>query len=159
MTISAKTRTGVRRSIAVLALAGAAAALCGGAAIAQPYDGQGPSYYDQGPLSYDQGPNDAYTTGELTVIAPRVYGRSAIGAPIQQVSTSRVVYWRDLDLASPWGRDALRSRIRSAARSACDQLDFLYPDAVDNAGDCYTTAVRNGMYNANYVTGYAIAER
>lgn len=98
------------------------------------------------------------TVGELTVTAPEVVGRSAIGAPIERVSASRVVEFRDLDLETRWGRDTLRSRIRWAARSACDELDARYPTTVEDPSDCYRDAVRTGMVRASYVTGYEVAE-
>jgi len=103
-------------------------------------------------------PQPAYTTSDVVVIAPRTAGRSAIGAPIERVRASRIVEFRDLDLSTPWGADALRRRIRSAARDACDELDFRYPITVDTGDDCFADAVHNAMIRASYVTGYDIAE-
>ena len=130
--------------LTALAVAAGGMMLLGGAATAQPYD-----YND------DYAPA---TVGELTVTAPEVVGRSDIGAPIERVRASRAVDFQDLDLGTRWGRDRLRTRIRWAARSACDELDARYPITVDGGGDCYRDAVRDAMDQANYVTGYEIAE-
>ncbi len=131
--------------LTVLAFAAAGALLAGSAARAQPYDD-----YD-----YDSGPS---TVGELTVTAPYTVGRSAIGAPIQEVRASRIVEFRDLDLDTAWGAHALRARIRYAARSACEELDARYPVTVDDPSNCYQNAVRTGFQRAAYVTGYRIAD-
>ena len=67
----------------------AVVALTAGAAKAQ-------AYYD---TSYD--PDGAYTTGEVTVYAPRVYhDQSRVGSPEEIVRESRLVRADDLDLAA-----------------------------------------------------------
>jgi UrcA family protein len=133
-------------------MAAAVVAAAGLAIVAMPAKAQDP-YYGGGYY-----PEPAYTTPDVIVTAPRTMGRSAIGAPIERVRASRVVEFRDLDLSRPWGADALRYRIRSAARDACDELDFRYPITVDTGADCYNDAVHNAMIRASYVTGYDIAE-
>jgi UrcA family protein len=110
---------------------------------AQPYD------------PYDTG----YASGEIVVQPPRTLGRSAIGAPIRLVTAQRVVRFDDLDLASYDGRQALRHRIQRAARDACDYLDARYPITDENSPDCYSTAVRDAMMQAEDLTGYAVASR
>ncbi len=136
--------TSVSLRLTALAVATGAMVLIGSAATAQPYD----SDDDYAPA----------TVGELTVTAPEVVGRSEMGVPIERVRASRLVDFQDLDLGTRWGRDRLRTRIRWAARSACDELDARYPITVDGGGDCYRDAVRSAMDQANYVTGYEIAE-
>ena len=126
-------------ALAALGLAGLSAL----PATAQPYD------------PYDTG----YASGEIIVQPPRTLGRSAIGAPIRLVSTSRTVRFGDLDLASYDGRQALRHRIQRAARDACDDLDARYPITDENSPDCYSTAVRDAMLRAEDITGYAVASR
>ncbi len=106
---------------------------------------------------YPYGPDET-TVGEI-VVSPPVLGRSAIGAPIRLVSTSRVVRFGDLDLGAPWGRHELRVRIERAARNACDDLEARYPVTADDSPDCYRTAVRNAMVDAEDLTGYAVASR
>jgi UrcA family protein len=116
---------------------GAAALAAGAALLASAVYAQTTSGYDQ---------DQATTTGELDIYAPRVVGRSAIGAPIEVVRESRVVYTGDLDLRYSWGVRALRHRIQRAARDACDDLDARYPITEQGGPDCYKEAVR-GAYN------------
>lgn len=132
-----------------IGLAAAAVAL-----VALPAAAQSDRDYDDG---YDQ--DGAYTTDEMTVYAPRTLGRSAIGAPIRRVSTSRVVEMGDLDLSTSWGARELRHRIEMAARDACDDLDARYPITDESSPDCYATAVHNGEAEAEDLTGYMVAER
>jgi UrcA family protein len=90
---------------------------------------------------YDQG-----SGGEITVYGARHPERAyATGAPIEDVQTSRVVYYGDLDLRSREGRRVLRARIYSAADEACDQLDTMYPAAADDNPPCRETAFRDAM--------------
>ena len=124
--------------VAAMAMAGL---LCVGAARAQTY-----GYYDS--------PEYVTTTEGVTVYAPRNYGRSAIGAPIEAVRESRVVYARDLDLSTYWGARTLRHRIESAARDACDDLDARYPITVDNPRDCVDGAVNGAMRQVEYRLGF-----
>ncbi|MHB8528110.1 MAG: UrcA family protein [Caulobacteraceae bacterium] len=133
--------TATGRRAAALALAAIGLTLAAHPASAQPYD---------------DGP---YTFGDVTITAPRIVGRSAIGAPIERVSASRVVPIGDLDLGAYWGRRALRARVSRAARSACDELDARYPITDERTPDCYATTFREGMVQAEYATGYALAER
>jgi UrcA family protein len=131
-----------------LRMAGVALGALGLALVALPVAAQ--SYYDNDP---------GYTSDDLTVTAPRTLGRSAIGAPIRNVSESRIVQTSDLDLGTSWGARELRRRIESAARSACDDLDARYPITSEDSPDCYRTAVRDAMMQAEDLTGYDIAMR
>lgn len=131
----------VRMTVGVAALA-LAGVLSVPSVQAQPY-----GYYDN--------PNYVTTAEGVTVYAPRRnYGRSAIGAPIEAVRESRVVYARDLDLSTYWGARALRRRIEHAARDACDDLDVRYPITVDPPEDCYNGAVRGAMRQVEYRVGF-----
>jgi len=140
---------------AILAMGGIGAAAAGAAAAlavtAVPAAAQN-TYYDPYYPGYT-------TTEEMTVYAPRVVGRSRIGAPIREVSTSRVVRISDLDLGTDWGVRELRYRVQRAARDACEELDARFPITAEDSPDCYSTAVRNGMAEAQYMTGYAVATR
>jgi UrcA family protein len=143
-----------RRGLAALGAGAVGLALIAGPALAQT------SYSD----GYD--PDGAYTTEGLTVYAPSRHERSATtGATIETVRASREVYYRDLDLSTRWGARELKERIKSAARSACDQLDEDYPEGLnyvpadDDSVSCYTRAVHNGMIDASYVAGYDLAAR
>jgi UrcA family protein len=133
-------------AVAALGLAFAAPAPL---AIAQPDYGQ--NGYDQN--GYDQ--NDSYTVGDIVVSPPRRAERSpTTGAPIEVVSTSRVVNYRDLDLSTPWGARELRARIERAASAACDELDALYPIAADDNPDCFKTTVRRALENSPIAYDY-----
>jgi len=127
----------------VIVLAFTAAGL---AAAANPAHAQSGYDYDR----YGPPPGD-----DVTVTAPRYHGRSAIGAPIEDVSTTRVVYFRDLDVDTPYGADRLKSRIQRAARSACDELDAMYPITDGDSPDCYKTAVQDARFRVMDSLGYA----
>jgi UrcA family protein len=116
-------------------------ALGAGAARAQPY--------------YDTSYQPTYTTGDITVYAPRHYERSYLGAPIETVRLSRVVYGRDLDLGTARGARILKSRIETAARQACDDIGDRYPIAVDSPDDCALVATRDAMHGVEYRLGFA----
>lgn len=106
------------------------------------------TYYDNG--------DDAYTTSGVTVYAPRIVGRSEIGAPIEETEASRVVRFDDLNLDTRWGAHVLRTRIERAANEACNELDQDYPvDAGDNP-PCRQTAVDRAMDRVQEMTGYTI---
>lgn len=94
-----------------------------------------------GRYQYQTGPND-----EITVYGSRRHERSSTtGAPIQWVRESRVVYYGDLDLATPEGAHALRMRVARAANAACDELDFMFPVTTSDSPPCFQTAYRRAM--------------
>jgi UrcA family protein len=93
--------------------------------------------------------DDPYTLSGVTVTAPAHHQRdSATGAPIEWVSTSRVVRYGDLDLGRRWGVRELRARVERAARSACNELDSAYPIAASDTPPCVRDAVRQAMASA-----------
>ncbi|HEY1414690.1 MAG TPA: UrcA family protein [Caulobacteraceae bacterium] len=95
------------------------------------------------------------SVGGVTVYAPRHLGRTSIGAPIEIVRESRVVYTADLDLSTPWGARALHRRIQRAAFDACNDLDSRYTVIEDDNGrDCYRSAVRGAYDEIAYRTNY-----
>ncbi|HXV00948.1 MAG TPA: UrcA family protein [Caulobacteraceae bacterium] len=123
--------------------AAALAALIAGGATAQ-------TYYQ--PSAYDQ---PAYTTGDITVYAPRYQPRTNEGAPTYRVRASRLAHMGDLDLSTYWGAREARARIERAAREACDQVDPRFPMINDPSGpDCMGGAVRHAMYEAEYSLGF-----
>lgn len=144
----------------VLMAAAAAAVGLGTAAQAQeaygpypaPYAAPSPGYY-AGDQTYDSYAAP-YSFDELTIVAPRsrVVGRSSTtGAPIEQVSVSRVVSARDLDLRTPWGVDAFYDRIDQAARAACREIDMRYPISAGGDPPCVRTAARNAYAQADNI--------
>ena len=120
-----------------------AATACGLALIATPVNAQEYTRYGV-PVSYGT-PADE----EVEVIAPRYHPRSAIGAEIRDVALSREVRFDDLDLRTAWGARELRARVRYTASNLCMKLDVRYPVSADNSPPCYSTAVRNAMYEAD----------
>ena len=52
---------------------------------------------------------------------------STTGAPIEEVTTSRVVYAGDLDLSTNHDMRTLDRRITAAARTGCQQLANMFP--------------------------------
>ena len=84
---------------------------------------------------------------DITVTAPRTRS-STTGAPIETVSTSRVVSTAGLDLRSAAGMQALEKRVEEAAKGACAWLDQLYPITTTDSPPCVKTAVDNAMADA-----------
>jgi len=81
----------------------------------------------------------------------KTVGRSTIGAPIDVVSLSHAVSYKDLDLSTSAGADTLRSRISDTAKATCNQLDALYPlnkDA-EQTQRCVKQATDSAMVQGN----------
>jgi UrcA family protein len=79
----------------------------------------------------------------VTVTAPRTLGKTSSGIPIEQVSMSARVAYRDLDLKKPQGAAELDKRVRSAAASMCKKLEADYPVGTPDAVTCAKEAVKN----------------
>jgi len=95
---------------------------------------------------------------EVEVIAPRYYApRSAIGAPIENVSLSREVRFDDLDLETRAGARILRDRVRTQAHMLCRQLDTMYPASAENDSlwRCEQRAAGDAMAQADAAIGHA----
>ena len=87
---------------------------------------------------------------EVTITSPRrPPTRSAIGAPIEEVSMSIPVAYGDLNLHSGEGVYTLRQRVRYAARSVCNRLSFRYPIGAPDHRSCYSHAIRDAMPQAD----------
>jgi UrcA family protein len=134
--MSANTSPTLLRGSLVAAMAALGLA-CAGPLHAQPVDDYG----------YD---NDASTVGGVVVTAPHHERYGHNGAPIETVSTSRVVDVSDLDLTSRWGWREMRQRITTVARQECDQLDTMYPIAADDNPPCVRTAVRHALMSLDF---------
>jgi UrcA family protein len=96
----------------------------------------------------------AYTTGDITVYAPRNYGRGHLGGPIETVRESRAVRSWDLDLGTARGARILRERIENAARDACGDIGERYPVAIDPPEECVVIATRDAMHSVEYSLGF-----
>jgi UrcA family protein len=79
------------------------------------------------------------------VVQKRQVGRTYTGIPIEEVSLTRHVGFRDLDLNSPSGRAELDKRINDVAKEACKQLQQLYPleQWETDTDTCIANAVKN----------------
>lgn len=77
-------------------------------------------------------------------------GRSSLGAPINTVTTKRVVSYADISLTTDSGVAVLETRIRDAARAACTELDQRFPVAAegDSTEKCLNAAVDGAMADA-----------
>lgn len=89
---------------------------------------------------------------EEVVVRPPPSGpqRSAIGAPIVEVSLSRTVRYDDLDLRNEPDVGRLRARVRFAAETLCRRLNAFYPIGSSDgpwtsATRCFRDAVANAM--------------
>lgn len=101
------------------------------------------SYYDD--VSY--GP-----TENVVVEAPQYYRdhrSSSTGAPIVDIALQSDVSFDDLDLRTDWGARTLHTRVASTARSLCARLDARYPVTDENSPDCYRSAYRDAMAQAD----------
>lgn len=90
--------------------------------------------------------------GAVTVRAERatekVVGRTSSGMPVVIYELGYRVSYGDLDLATRSGADALKQRVREAAKSACTDLDKLYPlEAPDRY--CAIKAADDAMSQVN----------
>jgi UrcA family protein len=114
-----------------LALVAAALAMASGAAVAQ-----------QTPSSM-----------EIVVEAPRVERtaeRGSSGAPIDIISVTHRVSYKDIDISTSSGAKVLETRIDTAAKAACKEIDTLYPlrTPAPNSPPCEKTAFDRAMVQA-----------
>lgn len=75
------------------------------------------------------------------VMAKTTLEHSAIGVPTELVTVAHRVSYADLNLATHSGAMALKRRVESAARQACEQLDKLYPNEEPELPRCIHRAV------------------
>jgi UrcA family protein len=101
--------------------------------------------------SNSQQPNDDQIP-QITVQAShevqrKQVGMSYTGIPVEAVSLSRHVGFRDLDLTTAAGKDELDKRIKAVAKEACDQIQKLYPLEQWNTDTrtCIADAVKGAM--------------
>ncbi|HEX7726452.1 MAG TPA: UrcA family protein [Rhizomicrobium sp.] len=95
---------------------------------------------------------------EVIVRAPRHYhpDRSAIGAPIENVSLSEPVRFDDLNLQSDRDVRRLESRVHARARALCRRLEVAHPiDVSDTPQSCYRDAAADAMDQVDAAVGQA----
>jgi len=113
-----------RRMHLLLAAAGAGLAITISPAIAQPME-------------------------EVVVSAPPVYqeitGRpSSTTGPSERITVTHYISYADLDLKTQAGVAELESRVKSSAKTVCEQLDKLYP-LIRPDQNCVRKAADGGM--------------
>lgn len=138
---SVVTRSSLRRSIAI-------AAALGALTLAVPAAAQS---VDKGAYA------DAYYEDELVITAPYIE-RERRGAGInrtEEVSVSRIVSARDLDLRYDSDVAVLRQRIRDTAELVCDEARYeLRGSPMESDRECVRDAVRDAMADANDLIAY-----
>ncbi|HWJ05614.1 MAG TPA: UrcA family protein [Steroidobacteraceae bacterium] len=79
----------------------------------------------------------------VTVEAVReiVVGKSAIGAPIKELSIRSRVSYADLDLTTPAGVQALEKRVRDTAVSTCKEIKVDVPAEGSTVDKCIKEAL------------------
>lgn len=133
--------------------AAAASATLGLAAVSAHADAYGP-YAAQTPYQAQTYDTDV---GGVTVYAPRRYARQpTTGALVRLRNVSTTVPLDDLDLSTRYGARIAKARISRAARDVCDEAERAYPGSSDVPGGCYSMAVRDGLQQAQDISGYPI---
>jgi UrcA family protein len=87
----------------------------------------------------------------VTVEAVReiVVGKSAIGAPIKELSIRSRVSYADLDLATPAGVQALEKRVRDTAVSTCKEIKIDVPAEGSSVDKCIKEALEGATPQIN----------
>jgi UrcA family protein len=100
----------------------------------------------------------AQQTTEIVVEAPRAE-RTLGRGPIDIVSVTHRVSYKDIDIGTSSGAKVLEQRIKDAAKAACQEIDKLYPHKVPVPHDppCEQTAFDKAMSQAR--TAIAAAEK
>lgn len=108
--------------------------------------------------SIDKGPyaDDVYAD-EIIVIAPGVQRdytgrRTSSGAPINELSTQRVIAFNDLHLRYDGDVRELRRRIHDAAVDACREIEASTAEPLlDSRSECVRNAERDGVEQINSI--------
>lgn len=97
-------------------------------------------------------------TEEITVYAPYIVQKASSGpirAPVTTVTMSRHVSYKELDLKTESGVEALEARVRQAADEICQELDHRYPKTIyvpiSQDKNCAKNAAENGLVQVKAV--------
>jgi|ERR1035441_2315067 UrcA family protein len=85
---------------------------------------------------------------EIVIEAPRVERareHSALGGPIDIISVTHRVTYKDIDISTRLGAQVLETRVKDSAKAACKEIETLYPLAPPGSLDCEKTAVDKAM--------------
>lgn len=101
------------------------------------------------------------TEAQVTIQAERpmskVVRRTSSGLPVVLYQLRYHVSYSDLDLATSAGADTIKQRVRDAAKSACADLDRLYPPAQLDSS-CIREAEDAAMSEVNKAIALAAAK-
>jgi UrcA family protein len=92
----------------------------------------------------------AQDMAEITVqgtrlVATRNVGRAASGMPVNAVSISYNVSFKDVDLASRTGFMEAERRVRELADTACKEIGKLHPGTITTVTECSKAATDKAM--------------
>lgn len=104
----------------------------------------------------------AQQLSEIVVEAPRVHRTGEVGSsggPIDMISVTHRVSFKDIDISTSSGAKVLEQRVKDSATAACKEIDKLYPlrEPVPSQPDCVTGAVNASM--AQVKAAIAAAEK
>lgn len=87
----------------------------------------------------------------VTVEAVReiIVGKSAIGAPIKELSIRSRVSYADLDLTTPAGVQALEKRVKDTAVSTCKEIKVDVPAEGSTVDKCIKEALEGATPQIN----------
>jgi UrcA family protein len=78
-------------------------------------------------------------------------GQTTTGIPISEIMIRTRVSYADLDLTTDAGVKELESRIQSAARNACREMNVRVPAEGSSETDCVTEAAAGAMAEAKKI--------
>jgi UrcA family protein len=91
-------------------------------------------------------------------VTRNVVGRTSSGLPVADITVSYAVITRGLDLRSSAGAAELATRIRDAARGACQDIARQYPSAAPSDAECAKVAADQAMVRAHQLVREAQAD-
>ncbi len=84
---------------------------------------------------------------EIVVETPRIERakeHGPMGAPIDIITVTHRVTYKDIDINTRLGAQVLETRVKDSAKAACKEIDTLYPLTAPDS-DCEKTAVDKAM--------------
>jgi len=107
-----------------------------------------------GSIAFAQDSSQTTTQSTVTVTAPRIIERNAVGPAgmgATRYTLVSVISFADLNLDTPEGRVALHKRIRATAQRACEEIGTRYPSQIwiDDVDTCVHNAMLTWMPRAH----------
>lgn len=85
---------------------------------------------------------------EIVIETPRVERakeHSTVGAPIDIISVTHRVTYKDIDVSTRLGAQVLETRVKDSAKAACKEIETLYPFVPAGSSSCEKSAVDKAM--------------